>query len=512
MHLPYLLLLLLFGLTRPSALAQASALTDWRPFRAGFVYGFAPGATSGPGGALVALHTLRADSAYVTASGDSAYAFNRLLRNPGSNPNSFVKSRNNLFGARLRWQPGTADYYLETNAEPVVGGAATTLLLRPRLRAGATWTASTTPALTATLSSRTLGLVGTVADSLATITLSNGQQLVCGKHSGLVQGPRWLNLTGPATAATWQQPAPPQAGLGVYDPRGLFALSVGDELGYELISYTFGGSIVCASGYRLRRIIGRQLTADSLVITFSEQQQLTQGSAPGCSGTPGTTASSVRNRRWVFSLTTGRSRQFPFLALLTGEYRPGSSPASLFMGRITTPQAGQNSCRTSNQTLSFVPMYPQPQTALPQTYTGGLDDAAFTYDFSASLGLGPLDDGSSVNQKQQLTYYQRTGTTCGDRANFVTLLPTRAAARAAETATLFPNPAPADAATLALQAPARPGTTLLLLDARGRLVWSAPVIAGQAALPVPLAGQAPGLYLLRLLSPDGPSASWPLLH
>ena len=94
-----------------------------------------------------------------------------------------------IFWARLRWRPGTNDYYLEANAEPALCGPATpvVLLLRPRAAMGSTWAASTQPLLTATLSSRALG--PTTPGSITTISLSNGQTLMLSQHNGLLQGP-----------------------------------------------------------------------------------------------------------------------------------------------------------------------------------------------------------------------------------------------------------------------------------------------------------------------------------
>lgn len=121
------------------------------------------------------VHTLRVDSAYATPAGNSVYSFNRLLRPAlGGAPYPLFRSRNNLLGARLRWRPGTSDYYLEANAESALGAAgAVALLLRPRTAVGSTWVASTAPTLVATLSRRTLGAAGAGLDSLVTITLSN---------------------------------------------------------------------------------------------------------------------------------------------------------------------------------------------------------------------------------------------------------------------------------------------------------------------------------------------------
>ncbi|KUG06392.1 hypothetical protein ASU33_03275 [Solirubrum puertoriconensis] len=67
--------------------------------------------------------------------------------------------------------------------------------------------------------------------------------------------------------------------------------------------------------------------------------------------------------------------------------------------------------------------------------------------------------------------------------------------------TIYPNPAPANA-TATLQLPAlRTRATALLTDARGRQVWQGEISGGTTQLSLPPA--APGLYLLRLRTPDG---------
>ena len=98
--------------------------------------------------------------------------------------------------------------------------------------------------------------------------------------------------------------------------------------------------------------------------------------------------------------------------------------------------------------------------------------------------------GDTKTNKNLLSYCVRNtpdgAIICGNPLNFATLLPTRAA-QAAALATLHPNPATA-AATLTLVQPARPGHTLRLTDALGRLVWSAPVPTGQTTVAVPIVG------------------------
>jgi hypothetical protein len=503
----YLVAALLAGALAQSAQAQTTA---WRPFRPGVVYGF----TQNPGTATIySIRTLRVDSAYATAAGDSVYTFNRLLRAPVPSGNYAVKSRNNLFGARMRWQPSTSNYYLEANAESATGQATpVVLLLRPRAAVGSTWTASTTPALTATLSSRVgRGIAG---DSVATITLSNGQQFIFSRVIGLMQGPQWLTLSATATtpAAQWRQFGAPNLGLGIYDPRTLFSMTAGDELGYIAeVPYQWG-PLLCQSGYRLRRITSRTITADSLFITYREQSVITTSAMPGCGGQPGTQLSPAKSGRWTFSLHTGASPQFPLLALLTGEYRayPAASDlaslGALAVGGIYSIEMSTLPCLNLGTQVGFANAYPV--SGNPGQYAAGIDALAIsaTYDLGASMGPYFFQDAYS----NRLSYFRKAGAVCGSPANFTTLLPSRAA-EAAAAATLHPNPA-AEAATLTLAAPTRPGTILTLTDALGRRVWSHEVAASQTSLLIALGGQPAGLYLVQLVAPGAALLTWKLNH
>ncbi|RZK19060.1 MAG: T9SS type A sorting domain-containing protein [Hymenobacter sp.] len=499
----YLLAAFLVGALSQQAQAQTTA---WRPFRPGRVYKF----LQTPSLATFAqVRTLRVDSAYATASGDSVYTFNRLLRQPSSPGAYLLKSRNNLFGARLRWRPGSSDYYLEANAEPALGGAAqpVVLLMRPRAAVGSSWAASTQPALTATLTSRTAAF--STADSVAVITLSSGQQLAFSRTGGLVQGPQWLTVVAAGTAAPlqWGRYEMPQPGLDVYDPRNLFKMGVGDEIGYTLTLPYLSGPLLCQSGYRLRRITSRLVTADSLMLTYREQDLVTTSTVPGCGGQPGTVLSVVRQGRWAFSLQTGASPQFPFLPLLTGEYRLSpamGNPGALATGQLYSVDSNSNFCLNDSRVLSFATVYPS--AASPGQYVGGIDAQAINQRYTPDLGMGPVFFNDAYQNQQ--VYYRKGTTLCGSPANFATLLPSRAA-QAAAAATLHPNPA-TEAATLTLAAPTLPGSTLALVDALGRRVWRTELAAGQTAILVPLASQATGLYLVQLLAPSAAPLTWKL--
>ena len=103
------------------------------------------------------VYTLRLDSACVTAASDSAWAFNRVVRDAsGRSPgNSYVtrfrKSRNNLFGQRLPWQSGSAEFTLEIITE---GSAQTGVSLQLRAAVTSTWVANVASGISATLTSR----------------------------------------------------------------------------------------------------------------------------------------------------------------------------------------------------------------------------------------------------------------------------------------------------------------------------------------------------------------------
>ena len=193
----YVLLALATLFSIPAARAQQM----WRPFRPGLIYAF-----SGPGSG--SAHTLRLDSAYVTAADDSAWMFKRLLKTSNGREQSvtpigiYRKSRNNLFGARLIWQRTPAAFVLENLVEGSAQ-AAVVLQLRPQAVVGSSWTAGTNPALTATLISRTQQLVGTVLDSVAVITLSSGQVVRLSRTYGLLEAPQWLATA--SGTAQWMQ-------------------------------------------------------------------------------------------------------------------------------------------------------------------------------------------------------------------------------------------------------------------------------------------------------------------
>ena len=476
------------------ALAQPAA---YRPFRPGLVYVYAE-AGGGPG-----AHSLRVDSAYATPAGDSVYAFNRLVRPAADGAGQCYQSRNNAFGARLRWQPGTADYVLEVVDEGAQA-APRTLRLRPRAAVGSTWASG---AGTATLVARTWApLPGGGQDSVALIRdPGNGGDFVVSRRYGLLSGPVLANpnaATGAPVLAAAELPAPLLAS--VYSPLRLFGAQPGDEFGYVQEPFSFG--LPCEQSHLLRRVLARQLTADSLVITFQEQRQRQTFGAPGCGAPAGTELLPVRRGRLAVALRSGQSGQYPALPLLAGEYRPydQARPPALLTGRLRFGEAGAPACAAgptgpTGLALQAVRLYPA--TGRPGRYVPGLDALGQTQAFA--LGLGAVRDYDTT-----LEYYRRaTGSplTCGPAATYATLLPSRASQAAAAFAA-SPNPAAA-AVAVALAGPASAGSRLALRDALGRTVWETALVPGQTNVAVPLAGRPAGLYLVQLQAPGAAPAT-----
>lgn len=495
---------------------SASAQQAWRPFRPGLIYGYREAAGTGSTSSLV--YTLRVDSAYATAGGDSVFTFNRLLRAAPSNaaPRGMVKSRDNLFGALMRWRPGQASYTLEAQAQPNVQ-TAVSLELFPRAAVGSTWNASSQPLRTATLTSRTWQTISPgVQDTVAVITITAAgasTTVRLSRSHGLLAGPQWLG--GTATGSQLEQAVlPARFEDSFYSPSQLFDVQPGDEFGYE--PFDIGLVTVQCSNYKvLRRILSKQITADSIIIRYQEQSRTQQFGYAGYCYTPAQITYSPitvkiwalarRGYQWQPNVST---LQPAVLRLLTGEYVPSTLPFStnVLVG-LPIGMGGSSSCLPGTR-ISYGPYYLQLGAATP-TYQTGLDYAAWQYVFGQGLTI--ISEGPGLLSQ----IYVRKNVNgviqiCGNPLTFATLLPARAA-QAAALATLHPNPA-AEAATLTLAQPARPGTALRLTDALGRAVWAAPVPAGQSAVAVPLAGQPAGLYLLHLSGADGANATWKLTH
>ncbi|MBC6697727.1 T9SS type A sorting domain-containing protein [Hymenobacter sp. BT190] len=479
----YCLLLLLSSLTTLPAAAQ-----NWRPFRPnGDVHAFR-------GASADTILTLRLDSAGVRGT-DSVYYFNRIMRRAGSF--AWQKARNNQFGQQLRYTPATRTYVLFWDGGPTPQFTLDlALVLKPFARVGETWTSMCTDVgYRTTLVSRGTMLLDGVTDSVATFELGNTpnvRQVVLSKNYGLVSAPADLGFCfGRLRLLTLaRRPAP--AGLSYYNPLTLLDLQPGDELGYQYTQFTFN-PIGCGSGSVLRRVLTRQLTADSLTYICQEQSRTVYSGAPGCSQS-GTTVSPVLRVRLSASLHTGQWRgasidrlsplrapllsyayqQLPFNTVLMGYPVVSNRPG----GDCGGPAVLQTEVLYNRAGIGYMP---------------GLD--ALNQQTMSAPGVGFV-----CNLEYRLAYTRRningTTQTCGARTNFATLLPVNAG-RAAATFQLYPNPAGSNA-TLTLAGPARVVTTVRLLDALGRTVSTQQLPAGQSGMLLPLQALAPGVYVVEV--------------
>ncbi|SHJ10880.1 Por secretion system C-terminal sorting domain-containing protein [Hymenobacter daecheongensis DSM 21074] len=464
---------------------------NWRPFRPnGDVHAFRNAAAD-------TVLTLRLDSAAVQGT-DSVYYFNRIMRR--SNSFSWRKSVNNQFGRQLRYNVAQRTYVLFWNGGTTpVGTLDVALVLKPFVPVGTSWTsANTDVGMPTTLLSRGISQIDGVTDSIATFRVGSSLTVVLSKNNGLVSAPQDLRIGSPAPRMLTLARRPDAAGRSYYNPLTLVDLQVGDELGYEFEPVNHSG-LPCYRGWLLRRVLSRQITADSIIYTFRQQERTNYFNPPGCFNS-GSTMSPVsvirisasrRTGQWVSSSSI---LKLNYTTLLAYEYRqeaPIGSAVTMGQPVVTNRVAGL--CGTPVK-LVQTRLYRNGGTA--NEYRPGLDMLAWGSATGEAVGV-------MAQYEHYLTYYQRTvnGTpqTCGNRTEFATLLPVKAA-RAAATFRLHPNPAPA-AATLTLAQPARAATTVRLIDGMGRIVHTQPLPAGQTTATLALQGLATGLYIVEVQAP-----------
>jgi len=268
-------------------------------------------------------------------------------------------------------------------------------------------------------------------------------------------------------------------------PSTVFNMQPGDQFGYEATPRSVGKP-PCNTTYTLRIIQTRQTVGDSLLYTFRQQACTVNYAGVGCYTAASTVFGPLLSDRLAFSLRTGQSPQYVALPLLFGQYKaltPNSRTSSLVVG-LGIAYSTASFCQSGNIGLSYQQMHASGATGNAPVYAT-ITDGNWFQSFAPHTEVGDTKTNENL-----LSYCVRNtpdgAIICGNLLNFATLLPARAAQAAALT-TLHPNPNPA-AATLTLAQPARPGHTLRLTDALGRLVWSAPVPTGQTTVAVPIVG------------------------
>lgn len=463
---------------------------NWRPFRPnGDVHAFQTPAAD-------TVLTLRLDSAAVQGP-DSVYYFNRVLKRAGSA--TWQKARNNQFGQQLRYNAAQRTYVLFWD-----GGSTSAftldmvLVLKPFVPVGTSWTSvNTNVGVPTTLLARGTALIDGVLDSVATFRLGSPTGItttvVLSKSFGLVSAPADLRFSRPNPRMLTLARRPAPAGLSYYNPLALLDLQPGDELGYQIQNAVFMVS-PCYEGHLLRRVVSRQLTADSIVYTFQEQSRTMNYNMPNCPNISGLVTSGVVVKRVAASRRTGQWRGPVLLLplgshLLTYAYALGSpgSNSLLFSYPIVGARPGVGCSGAATQLQEN--LYRRGTTA---EYMPGLDWLSFQQASAAGVGV--------IRQLEHtLVYTRRTINgvvqTCGSRTNFSTLLPTKAAQQA-PAFQLYPNPA-RESATLTLPA-ARTAATVRLLDGLSRIVREQQLAAGQTNATLSLQGLPAGMYVVEV--------------
>lgn len=475
-HLSTLLWVLL-GFAGTAAHAQ-----NYRPFRFGLSYQLSASTTPGD-----TTHLLRLESRQVQA-GDSVFSFSprasrRVSRIPGG-CGAYVRRPDNLFGATLRLRPGF-EYVLAT-------ANGSTFSLRPRAPLGQAWPA-TAAGLTGRVTARTLGTVLGQADSLATITLSDGAVVVLSRHFGWVSGPalgRYLSGQLPQAALTLT--ALPELGLG---SNLLSAFVVYDFQPGDVFLRRTTSSFDNPSG---ARCITQTWTRDSIISrTFSpgsnelEYQQQSRTLTRNCAGALVLSAPVVQRVR-VTPATDRLDQPTGFWERFAG--------TSIPVGRIHLP--AERTARFRQRPVQGHFDYVQCAVAADSVSLRDTEQIDFGYHLWTGVGLGKTRE-ETLNyftaDTTVLMGYRKGTETWGQLTPFGQLLAARDY-RPATTTTAFPNPFAAEL-SVAFELSRPQAVGLVLRDALGRPVRTvapAPQAAGARQLRLPTAGLPAGAYTLHL--------------
>lgn len=477
-HISTLIFALAIGLGAATVRAQ-----NYRPFRFGLTYQLNASGTAGD-----TVHLLRLASRQAQGT-DSLFSFEPRVGRGRALPNtggcgSYMLRTDNLFGAAVRLRPG--DEYVLTST------TGRTFTLRPRAPLGQAW-AATTAGLTARVTARTLGMVLGQADSLATITLSDGAVLVLSKRLGWVSGPalgRYLNARLPQAALVLT--ALPELRLGT-NQLGAFAahdFQPGDVFLRRTTSiYFLAPGAPCISRLWTRdSIISRTLSANGDTLRYQQQSRtLTRN----CFGPALLSAPTVQTLR--ITRATDRLNQ------PTGFWEPFVG-TSISVGQVHLP-----AWRTTSYNHRLVQRhldYAQCATTADSASLRDMEQMDFGHHVWTAAGLGQT-------RQELLNYFSadttvligyRKGTeTWGQLMPFGVLLAARDSRPAATTAA-FPNPFGAEL-TVSFTLTSPQPVALTLRDALGRAVQASaatPQPAGARQLSLATAGLPVGVYSLHL--------------
>ncbi|GAB3853386.1 hypothetical protein GCM10028822_22110 [Hymenobacter terrigena] len=476
-HFSSLVLLLAAGLWATTAHAQA-----YRPFRFGLTYQLSAAATPGDTTHLLRLASRQAQGADSLFLFDKRTSRGRALSQQG-NCGYYTQRNDNLFGSSLTQRPG-AEYVL-------TAANGRTFTLRTRAVLNQAW-AATTGGLTARVTARTLGTVLGQADSLATITLSDGAVITLGKRLGWVNGPalgHYLNARLPQAVLTLT--ALPELGLGI-NQLGAFAVydfQPGDVfLRKNVNQYALGPGVVCQTQIWTRdSIISRTLSASGDALDYQLQRRtLTRN----CTGAPVLSAPVVQ----ALHIT----RTTDHLDQPTGFWERPTSTSTAGLVHLPAWRTGAYNGRLVQQHAGYMQCGIATADSTSLLNASNLD-AGYAVFTAAGLGRTQEEYTSFTTETTELLGYRKGTETWGQLTTFAQLLPVRAS-RPASTTAAFPNPFGAEIqVAFSLARPQSVGLTLH--DALGRQVREMAATsqpAGARQLILPTAGLPVGVYSLHL--------------
>ena len=465
------------------ALASYSAQAqDYRPFRFGLTYQLSASAAPGD-----TTHRLRLASRQVQGS-DSLFGFDKRASRGRAVPNtggcgSYMLRTDNLMGASL---------LVKADAEYVLTAAnGRTFTLRPRAPLGQAW-AATAGGLTARVSARTRGVVLGQPDSLATIALADGAELVLSKRYGWVSGPalgHYLNGRVPQSALMLTALPELRLGAAQLDGFAVYDFQPGDVFLRRTTSiYFLAPGAPCISRMWMRdSIISRSVSANGDTLKYQQQSRtLTRG----CNGPGRLSAPTIQTLR-ITRATDRLNQPTGFWEPFAGTTIPG--------GRVHMP-----AWRTASYNHRLVQRHldhMQCATAPDSIALRDTEQMDFGYHLWTATGLGQTREEYLNYFSADTTVllgYRKGPETWGQLTPFNVLLAARDS-RPAATTTAFPNPFGAELRvdfTLTHPQPVAIG----LHDALGRLVLEkAAVLPAGAQQRTLLTADLPaGVYSLHL--------------
>lgn len=375
-----------------------------------------------------------------------------------------------------------------------------TLTLRPRAPLGQSW-ATGLAGLTASVTSRAVSsrVLGGVADSVATITFSDGRQLYLTKSYGFWEGPSldsYLNGRNARRQLTLTALPERRLGTAVVGARAIHDYQPGDV--FQRVTRVSRG-VLCTQTWQKDSVLTRQVsrTGDTIDYTIRTRKRTApvSSSCSPLSGPvvyPATTNTLRIIGPWATTAQplTQLTSAYDGLALGGDLVSAVSSNPGRWAGRPEYFTVLQGICNLSSTLDSAAIKGPNlPDIEAGARYATGLGQV---YDSVRTLGAGLEVTRLTAFRKGTQTWRTFFGPT--------TQLATRYVRPAATTA-VFPNPFGDVLTATCVLARAQP-VGLALYDALGPQVRAAAAVpfgAGSQRLVLPTAGLPAGVYTLHLL-------------